>query len=311
MKPSDNYFLPPAPDGKRPILHIRGKWSGEVDSLIVNQGIDHLRIEWWNSEDLAPLKTHALFLKRLWIECEVSDVAAVNECVNLVDLALRRSRSGLVLNRLKHLKTLSLSGQAINPDLAACPELEVLTITGTPDSNLKALSEVSGLRQLCVMESKLSTIKGIENLAKLQTLTLSQLPLQALDGLEKLDGLCELNLFFLRKLAELRPLRGLHSLRKLSISACGMIQDLATIRCLTGLKELILENMELADIGFLAPLKSLERLFLPERTRVNDGDLSVLLALPSLKDVIFNNRRHYSHKLDEIRQVIASRVNGV
>ncbi len=76
---------------------------------------------------------------------------------------------------------------------------------------------------------------------------------------------------------------------------------------LNTLKELTLENMKITDIGFLDPLKLLERLFLTEGTRVNDGDLTVLLTLPNLKDVIFCNRRHYSHKLEGIRQIIEVR----
>ena len=307
MNPSDNYFLAPAPDGKRPILHIRGGWSDEVDSMIFDQGIDHLRIEWWDSEDLKPLRKHAALLKKLWIECEVSDVTAVNECVNLVDLGLMRTRSTLEFKRLKHLSTLSLSGQAICSEVAACPHLQILTVTGVSDTNLKALAEVSGLRQLCVRESKLITIEGIERLTKLQSLTLSQLPLQSLDGLDKLDALCDLSLCCLRKLVTLDPISRIHALKKLDITSCGKIENMSAIGGLKTLKELTLENMKITDVGFLAPLKLLERLFLAEGTRVNDGDLSVLLALPKLKDVIFSNRRHYSHKLEGIRQIIEER----
>jgi Leucine-rich repeat (LRR) protein len=307
MNSCDNYFLPPAPDGKQPILHVRGGWSVEVDSMIFDQGIDHLRIEWWDSEDLNPLRKHAALLKKLWIECEVSDVTAVNECVNLVDLGLMRSRSKIDFKRLKHLLTLSLSGQAICSEVAACSNLRTLTVTGASNTNLKALAEASGLRQLCVRESKLTTVEGIERLSKLQSLTLSQLPLQSLDGLDKLDALCDLSLCYLRKLVTLDPISRIHALKKLDITSCGKIENMSAIGGLKTLRELIMENMEIADIGFLAPLKLLERLFLTEGTRVNNGDLSVLLALPKLKDVIFSNRRHYSHKLEGIRQVIEER----
>jgi hypothetical protein len=74
---------------------------------------------------------------------------------------------------------------------------------------------------------------------------------------------------------------------------------------LTKLKEVYL--CDVGDIDTLAPLqklRSLEVVFAWGNTNIRDGDLSVLTRLPRLKMVTFQNRRHYSHRREQIRQLI-------
>jgi hypothetical protein len=66
----------------------------------------------------------------------------------------------------------------------------------------------------------------------------------------------------------------------------------------------------MGDIESIAPiagLTELEKFFFPVSTNVLDGDMSVLLTLPRLKNVAYQYRRHYSHKSDEINRRLKAR----
>ena len=64
---------------------------------------------------------------------------------------------------------------------------------------------------------------------------------------------------------------------------------------------------KIANLSFLSKLENLEEIFIFGTTDIVDGNLSILLTLPKLRTVNLDNRRHYSHKRDEIRAVLKKR----
>jgi hypothetical protein len=53
------------------------------------------------------------------------------------------------------------------------------------------------------------------------------------------------------------------------------------------------------SLKFLENHPTLECLAIAD-TKVIDGDMSVLKTIPNLKDIRFANKRHYSHKLEDL-----------
>jgi hypothetical protein len=161
-------------------------------------------------------------------------------------------------------------------------------------------------------------------------LVLAQVPLESLEGLRHASNLTEVHLAFLR-ISSIAELTHLPRITTLSVRSCRKARDLERVGELVGLKELELGGIgPLPTFDFLATLKKLKSLrlesvgkipslqflrelrqieeFLPvDKTIVEDGNLSVLLELPSLKKVVFTERRHYSHRNDDISAVLGAR----
>jgi hypothetical protein len=110
------------------------------------------------------------------------------------------------------------------------------------------------------------------------------IPLASLAGLDALEGLERLQIDGCKQFGDLEPIAKCNRLEFLSVANAGSIPSLAPIRRLSNLKH----------VSFV------------ESTQIEDGDLSMLLELPSLEKVSFQNRRHYSHT----REQIWSLLNG-
>ena len=122
-------------------------------------------------------------------------------------------------------------------------------------------------------------------------------PLRSLDGIEEAHQLQRLELSYNRRLTDISALRHLkNSLRYLEIDACGKIQDFSVLAELQCLEYLILKGPNvLPDLTFLKALPRLK--VLDVRLNVADGDLSLCTKLPYAR---VKNRRHFSHKDDEL-----------
>jgi hypothetical protein len=97
------------------------------------------------------------------------------------------------------------------------------------------------------------------------------------------------------------------TLEVLILDGCKKVRDHAELGELIGLRKLILGDCgQLPSLQFIARLKDLEFLSFVG-TKVLDGDLTPCLRHPNLKYVGFDNKKHYSHKLEEVRQAIEAR----
>ncbi len=97
-------------------------------------------------------------------------------------------------------------------------------------------------------------------------------------------------------------------LRHLHFNQSKKFQDVASLLPLKKLEVLCLNNCgPLPDLSFLAGFKKL-RDFRFVNTNVVDGDLAPILAHPKLVYVGTLDKRHYSHKSDEITALLAARA---
>lgn len=122
-------------------------------------------------------------------------------------------------------------------------------------------------------------------------------PLRSLDGIEEAPLMQRLELSYNRRLTDISALRHLkNSLRYLEIEACGKIQEFSVLAELHCLEYLILKGSNvLPDLAFLKALPKLK--VLDVQMDVADGDLSLCTKLPYAR---VKNRRHFSHKDDEL-----------
>jgi len=75
---------------------------------------------------------------------------------------------------------------------------------------------------------------------------------------------------------------------------------------LTKLKKIVL--MDCGKLKSLTPLKNcslLESLNFAGDTSIDDGELGSLIELPELSSMFFSDKRHYSHKQNQIQQLLS------
>lgn len=144
-------------------------------------------------------------------------------------------------------------------------------------------------------------LTGFSGMTQLESLRLySPTRLETLCGIESLAGLKRLEIALATRLASLSGIEKLLHLKHLEVNTCRKIRDIAPIAALR-LKEFFLLNCgDIDTIKLLAGQKDLEKFLFYQSTNVLDGDLSVLTTLPNLKDVAFQERRHYSHTRSEL-----------
>jgi len=112
----------------------------------------------------------------------------------------------------------------------------------------------------------------------------------------------------LRTLTDLDPIAGVaRTLRSLEFNACRKIGRLDGLRPLENLRTL--HVLDCGDIESLAPIRGLplETMLFYESTNIRDGDLNVLLDIRSLRDAWYADRRHYSHRRDNLATLLAAR----
>jgi Leucine-rich repeat (LRR) protein len=145
-------------------------------------------------------------------------------------------------------------------------------------------------------------VSDFGRLVSLESLAILTAPIANLQGLSPLTRLRSLRLGNLRRLTSLGGIEHLANLEELEVHTCRKIRSIDEVGALSKLQRLYLNND--GDIESLKPLMNLTELgsvSFYESTNILDGDLSPLLLQKSLTNVAFQNRRHYSHRSDEIR----------
>ncbi len=151
--------------------------------------------------------------------------------------------------------------------------LQRLYVNGYDGGSSDPFRALTALRELRLFNAKLTEIKAFARLEDLDCLQL-----RGLKGLVSLDGL-----------------QPLSTLDELEIQACPAVRSIEEIAGLKNLRRLLLiDDGEIESLSPLAEATSLEELYFYGTTNIADGDLSPLLELPRLREVSFQDRRHYS-----------------
>jgi len=232
--------------------------------------------------------------------CSEESLKALREFEGLKILLIRDlpNMSMRALKFFPDLEEISLDITKQPLDLSLLPSLKRLTCDWSP--NLLQNSNLSRLTSL-----RISKFKSVNNdlsdfpfLPNLQELELVQSTIAGLNGISQFAGLKQIELHYLSKLTTLDGLN-LPELTAFFASGCKKLADHEQLAACVNLEDLKLHECgAMKSVHFVDSLKKLKT-FRFIKTDVLDGDLSPLLRLD---DVYFTEKRHFSHKVSDMRQ---------
>ena len=283
--------IAPEPDG-RVWATLRSEWEPTYAALMEREGVrglnvaDHMGFEGENLGFLSELPW--LEALSVWGVYSVTDVSAVGSLTKLERLMMDASaKTPIDFSQLAHLSECRMTWIDGSDALFETDSLETLHLSHFHDPDLQRVGRLINLQDLAIVDSvKLRSTKGVGRLK-----SLSKLQLALLSNLREWD-----------EIAELRELE------VLDIETCRFVEHLDFVRSCRKLVALTFANCtEVDSSGPLKDLPDLERVYFWESTKIRDGDLSVLLRLPKLREARFANRRHYSHTREAISAEISRR----
>ena len=211
------------------------------------------------------------------------------------------------ITSLKQLRYLSISDNRQPLDLDEFPHLE--EYRGDWHKELHFSSACSTLRSLHLWKYKPKT-KDLMELPEFPSLTelgLTQASIVSLTGLLRWSTIRRLELSYIRNLISLAPAQELSALKVLHCERCPKLRDYEILSAAGALSDLRLNNCgSIATLDFLRRMPELKE-FRFVNTNVEDGDLTPLLQL---ERVGFTNKRHFSHKSEEIEVELKRRNKG-
>lgn len=239
--------------------------------------IDLNRYQGWEPTTVQFLRSFPLLRALRLLAFELGDVEPIHALSALEMLQLTTGpRTPLRLAELPALLRCSINWQSGTESIFACERLRSLLISDYPGISSGPFGRLGGLHYLEFRDGGLVEIRALGRLARVEAMRISGLrKLRSLDGIQDMTALRRLELHSSRFGGSLEPLSALHDLRRIALNSVGRIDSLAP----------------------LAHLAALEEFWMDGTTDVADGDLSVLLSMPSLKFVGFNGRPHYSHMM--------------
>jgi internalin A len=256
-------------------------WSPELDEVIPGKAIKRFELAECGDEVLRRLAPYAGQVRKMSLLKSVRDFSLLAAFPHLEHLDLFEIPSLAPVNFAALPSLTKLTSEVKRIDgIEAAVQLRSLSLT-CRIRDLVPLGALSNLEDLILESPPLQSLAGLEHLRNLRSLHLLGTKLAGLEGIGALTGLAELRLDLMPTLTSIDALRSLTTLRKLEIVECYRIADVSPIASLVDLEYLDLTiGGEIPDLAFLTPLRGLRYCILS--TKVADGNLSVLRALPEL-----------------------------
>ncbi len=280
---SSNYEIEDGDYGPR--LVLQGDWNVDCLDFMLTHGIKELNVNYargFTGTSLDFLKQLPFLEGLLLLVYHIPNTSAVQSLHNLRSFINGcRDKTPLDFDQFPHLEKCGINWRKGSESLFRCNTLKWLNIDKLADKTTEDFVQLTNLNSL-----EITFGPQVRNLA----------------GLESLKSLRTLGLYWLRHLTSLADISTLTELEVLDIQTCTKLTSLEDIAPLTGLK--FLNVVSCGEISSLHPIKNLPNLqqigF--DGTNILDGDLSVLANSASLKNYIFNYRRHYSHRRTDLLQ---------
>lgn len=271
-------------------LVLTSSWTDDFIKVIEKEKIDVLRLSdsaGWSGDDLSFLE-HTPTLRGIEIySWNIKDITPISHLNKLEYIGLQCEFSKAPdFNEFESLKICKLLWRPKAKSVLNCSKLTLLNISNYPFENLQSISEMKQLQRLQLTSKKLVSLEGIESLEKLEILDIANSSkLSSLEGVDKCTHLKNVEFESCKNVSDISLLGTLEELRKLHIIDCAKLGSLST----------------------LASCSNLEELYFTGSTNVEDGDLNIVDELPNLKKMWFADKRHYSHKRDEIKVQLEQR----
>lgn len=300
--------------------------DADYEFLTINEGGDE------TADAIRQRRTSRIFINNSeWIAANgIGFLGAHADCITHLTVADFTIRDWSPISQLVSLTHLSVgSGLAEVKDIAFrnLPNLRTL---GWGSTRVGAVPEATGLTELRLFRTKLDDLQELRTLSELTELSLLETSIKCLSGadtfenLRRLDvtrgqikslaplagsTLRELHLTLCSKLEDYEALPSMRRLERLTVDGCKKIlPNIDLLGRIPNLKRLLLDNLgSVESLDFLRPGKALELVTWSGDVRIKDGQMGVLLKLPSLKHVEFPDRRHHSHRWIEIVRELEKR----
>jgi hypothetical protein len=262
-------------------------------------------------EDAARVRTEGI--RTAWIQgfgmSDLPDLSLFDGLIDDLNVVTLNLRSDAAVQSLPRLRSLWLQSYARNPlDLGTFEQLEDLSILWRPGA--PKVFELQSLRSLSIANYPYVDLAPLANLKHLRRLTVrNNRKLASLNGIQALGELTDLALIDDQALVTLEPLGGSPCrLRTLKVQHCRKVTSLEPLRGQIELEELqVTAGGRIDSLAPLTGLATLRAFWFYESTVVADGDLSVLVNLPSLVETAFQDRRHYSHRVADVEAYLAAK----
>lgn len=285
---NEKYFIDEVENGMGRCLVLTAPWSDSFKSIIDKENISVLRLSQsagWNGNDISFINYLPSLSGVEIYSWGVKDITPLESISNLEYLGLQcEFTKAPDFSKLKKLKVLKVLWRPKAKTFFSCDELNLLNVVNYPSENLKELNKMSLLRHLQLTSKKIKSLSGIEELSSLSILDLADCPkLEDLSGIDK----CQ-------------------QIEIVEIENCKRVYDIAILNELKNLKEIVL--IDCGTVKSLRPLAhspSLESITFIGDTTIEDGELTSLLDIPTLKKMWFSNKRHYSHTREQVMEVLS------
>ncbi len=230
----------------------------------------------WEEDSLDPLLARP-HLQSLFLPTTIGDVTALQSLTQLRQVILGDIDQQIDLRHQTLLESLHLDWRNEHQGIDASRRLREFVAYGFLESG-----------------------EGIQSLPMwpyLQHLTLHEARITSLKGIERFGWLSHLTITHARRLIDISSVSGMQ-IRSLCLDTCRRLSDWTVLESLRELETLVLVRCgPIPTLQFLNRLPNLRRLVF-SGTNVEDGNLEPCLRL---KSVVFDNKRHYSHRRKDIQ----------
>lgn len=323
---------------KLKVLNIGNTDVKYLDALIYLENLETINLTSNPVADLTPLK-NCLNLKDivLWgcMSIKNIDVVAKFTQLELLDIESCPIPDLNCIKNLKNLETLLMDNCNTIKDFSFLENLTTLkyftadgnTIIG--EKNLNFFKNLVNLEYLSLRGRSLVKIEFIKNSNKIKELVLSDNMVSDLTPLENMTEMIKIALGKNRELKELGPLKNMHKLEKLDISAFSgtikgksgtmdvsvisamNITDLSVLQNFPNLKELnATANYRLKDISYLIYCKNVEELYLNACTQLENVDVIGTLSRLRILELKSNPRIRDLYCVSKLENLEMFNYNG-
>lgn len=283
MSNTNGYFIDADENGFGQCLVLTGPWRNELSQLMSSQGLSVLRLSsaaGWKDDDIsfvAGLGFLAGVEVYSWV---VKDVSPIFQNTGLRYVGIQCEFSSIAdFQALKYLEVCKLFWRPKISGLERCENLRHLNIVDYPHGDLTGLASLTRLERLQISSKKLLSLRGVESMSRLKVFDAADCP----------------------KLGDISWLMDCATLESMSFDSCKQISEIPRGLCLNSLQEVSL--VDCGKIETLAPLancKNLRKLRFVGNTSIIDGNLDFLLEHPSIRDVWYANKSHYTLTREEL-----------
>jgi internalin A len=283
----DQFVIEETPQGQT--LVVTGAWSGQAQALVESGDVAGLVLNYARGfkepslDFLEPWPLRGLDVLDRTIT-DLTPIARLGE--TLEDLAIQAApHTSIDLGSLPRLRSIAALWETVEATFHGPDDLREVVLIDYHEANLSPIAIQPAITRVVIKGAPiLETLDGAEAFARLGVLRVGDA--RELGDLSALGGtrgsLIELKFETCLGISSLDELATLANLRVLGISDCGRIASLHPI----------------------ADMSRLETLYAWGSTRIEDGDLTPLLALASLREVRMRDRRDYEPPLASVREAL-------